>query len=134
MRCLVIPFLAVQHPRHLVQFSLHRRNDINGVTGRTGSGQGGLGLGQIAEGVVDSCLDEVRLDEQLLVIKFLEFTQELIDQGEGVRVLSAVEEERGEAGLDALTQEGTFLGDAPGDDLGREGGEGGREGGDECVL
>jgi len=45
-----------------------------------------------------------------------------------------VEEERGEAGLDALTQEGTFLGDAPGDDLRREGGEGGREGGDECVL
>jgi len=74
----------------------------------------------------------VGLHKQLLVVEFFEFAQKFIDQGEGVRVIPAEEEEGCESGLDALTQEGPFLGDAPSDDLKREGErEGEREGGRE---
>jgi hypothetical protein len=63
--------------------------------------------------VVGARLEEVDVDEQELVVEALDFGEEGGDEGEGGRVLAALEAEGGEAEVDALAEEGALLGFCP---------------------
>mmetsp|Transcript_34715 Transcript_34715/g.53254 ORF Transcript_34715/g.53254 Transcript_34715/m.53254 type:complete len:211 (-) Transcript_34715:247-879(-) len=78
MRRVVIPLFAVEHPAHAVDAGLEGWRNINGVGTGSARRERGLCFGKAAQSKVNLALQEVRFDQELLVVQALEFQQEPI--------------------------------------------------------
>lgn len=80
---LVVFFVALKRAGQLVNVGLDGGHQVDGGRGGAGGGEGGLGLGEVAQRVVDARLDQVDLHEQLLVVELLDLTNEPAHEREG---------------------------------------------------
>jgi hypothetical protein len=103
----------MEHATLHVEVSLQHWGSVNAGGAGSGAGQGGSRLGNVAEGVVNSRLEELDVDESELVVEALELAEETIDKTKGfvVRLLGHVEVD--ETDLEVLALEGSTLGGSP---------------------
>ena len=101
--------LGVQHARLHVEVGLEQRRGVDRGGARARAGEGGAGLGDVAEGVVYPRLEQLDFDEDELVIHALELTQETVDERQGVIVGLLGHVQGDEAGFEVLAEEGAAL-------------------------
>ena len=74
-----------------VELGLEGRGAVDRVGGGAGRGEGGLGLGEVDEGVVDARLEQVHLGEDHLVVEFFQLAEQRVDQVQGLFVVLVVD-------------------------------------------
>mmetsp|Transcript_51597 Transcript_51597/g.170981 ORF Transcript_51597/g.170981 Transcript_51597/m.170981 type:complete len:333 (-) Transcript_51597:324-1322(-) len=102
---LVLLLLGVQRPRHRIDLRLQHRRAVDRVGRRPRRRQRRLALWQVEDSKVDLALHQVDLDEQRLVVEALDLALQLGEQGERLRVLLRLEQQRRQPRLDPLPQE-----------------------------
>lgn len=100
---------GMEHTALHIEVGLQQRRCVHAGGACTGTGQGGAGLGDVAQGVVDSGFEELDFDEAQLIVETLEFTEKAVDEGEGVVVRQLRHVEGDEADFEVLALERSAL-------------------------
>ena len=110
----VVALVGVQRARLRVELGLLRRGDVGRRGCGPGRGERGPGPGEVAQGAVRARLEEVHVDEQQLVVEALDLRGQGGEDPQGPRDVARAEEQTGQAGVEALAEEGALLGAGPG--------------------
>mmetsp|Transcript_12992 Transcript_12992/g.48168 ORF Transcript_12992/g.48168 Transcript_12992/m.48168 type:complete len:300 (+) Transcript_12992:355-1254(+) len=109
----IVLFLAVELPRHLVQLRLQHRRDVHAVRRCAARRESRFGLGEVPQCMVQLGFHQVRVQQQLLVVQLLQLPQKSTGGPQAFVVLSGEVLHVGKARLHPVAQEGPILPDAP---------------------
>jgi len=117
VRRLKVLLLRVKNSGLDIKRGLEEGRAVDGVCGGAGRGEGGLGLGDVAELEADLGFEELHLNEEHLVIKPLQFGQKGANELERLGKLPVVEVEGDKPGLQGLAKVDPLLLRGPDDTL-----------------